>query len=573
MKGLIRKWRWLLLPLFVVVAAVLYVWLLSLGRYSFAYVEQGRTFFYDEVLIRSTLMQKGGAAQVVADWLTQFFVVPEVGVFVTALLLTVAMSLVAMTLKRLADKEWLALLAAVPVVAQGVLLYNTNYQYFGLVAYAMFAAALLFVAYCDRWRVVVAVVVALALLYLAGPVSVLFCVVFWVVELLRCARQSLWALVPLVVVIVVAQVSTLAGDGGELRHLVTPEGYFTLRLKAGSVVWLPWTMTLLVVLVACLWRKVGRKLRWGVVLGIVAAEVCASVGFALFAGSKYVAEQTEAVKELSYYSRRGEWARVEQCCREYELRKGGQNLLFHNYRNLALAEQGMLGERLFASPCYDIQSVYLQGDKTPGVAMVLSDIYFSMGHMALSQRYAFEALESLGNRSPRMLQRLAEIAIVTNEPRLASRYLRLLERTTYYSSWAAQHRLLLTDSIALSQHPLSSKRRCLFADNRLSGSLGLDDDLKHIARANPTHTATREYLCSLYLLSKDLTRFGQALDEFYPHEPLPRAFAEGAALLESRDPTLSGRFLIDDDTRARLLRFTQGERDPHTFWYFWKYSR
>lgn len=85
---------------------------------------------------------------------------------------------------------------------------------------------------------------------------------------------------------------------------------------------------------------------------------------------------------------------------------------FQNYHNVALAEQGLLADQLFMQPCIDIQTIYVPGNKTPYLSALLSDIYFSMGHIAFSQRYAFEANEGMGNFSPRMLQRLVQTSLI-----------------------------------------------------------------------------------------------------------------------------------------------------------------
>ena len=150
-------------------------------------------------------------------------------------------------------------------------------------------------------------------------------------------------------------------------------------------------------------------------------------------------------------------------------------------------------------PCIDIQTIYVPGNKTPYLSALLSDIYFSMGHIAFSQRYAFEANEGMGNFSPRMLQRLVQTSLIYGHYGTAKKYLDILESTLFYKDWATAHRRFLWNDPAVETDSiLGSKRKCLFPDNRFSGIKGLDDDLKQIVLKNPMHKTTIQYLGSLY---------------------------------------------------------------------------
>lgn len=215
------------------------------------------------------------------------------------------------------------------------------------------------------------------------------------------------------------------------------------------------------------------------------------------------------------------------------------NLLFQNYHNVALAEQGLLADQLFMQPCIDIQTIYVPGNKTPYLSALLSDIYFSMGHIAFSQRYAFEANEGMGNFSPRMLQRLVQTSLIYGHYGTAKKYLDILESTLFYKDWATAHRRFLWNDPAVETDSiLGSKRKCLFPDNRFSGIKGLDDDLKQIVLKNPMHKTTIQYLGSLYLLSKDIPRFKATLETFYG---TPGAAVRAARLLSGGSGCLCRR--------------------------------
>jgi len=81
-------------------------------------------------------------------------------------------------------------------------------------------------------------------------------------------------------------------------------------------------------------------------------------------------------------------------------------------------------------------------------AFIISDIYWQMGMVAMSQRAAFEAMESIEdfNKSGRALKRLALTNLVCGQYEVARKYLLLLEKTLFYSLWARQ-------MLPLTEHP------------------------------------------------------------------------------------------------------------------------
>ena len=86
-------------------------------------------------------------------------------------------------------------------------------------------------------------------------------------------------------------------------------------------------------------------------------------------------------------------------------------------------------------------------------AMMMSDVYLHMGFPNISQRAAFEVLESTSNynTSGRELSRLVETALITGQYEVALKYISLLESTLFYRNWAKQMR-------ELAAHPETIKR-------------------------------------------------------------------------------------------------------------------
>ena len=92
-------------------------------------------------------------------------------------------------------------------------------------------------------------------------------------------------------------------------------------------------------------------------------------------------------------------------------------------------------------------------------ASIMSNVYLEIGMLNMSQRSAFDLMESIpnGNKSGRAIKRLAETALYTGQHELALKYILLLEQTLFYRSWASSMRRFAEhpeqmESVPLFQH-------------------------------------------------------------------------------------------------------------------------
>lgn len=545
------------------------------GYYNFCYLEQWNTFIYNANYQKSILAQPGRCVQLLSSFLIQFFTRPLTGILTTALLLTGAAVLTADILYSWTKNKLTLPLALFPAAALFFLHHNVNCQYAGTVAFLWMLLFLRLQLLFRKFPIRFAYSLASTLLLFAaaGPIAFLYSWLILIIELSCYKKQALWfASLPLMAYLA-AKVCLWFGLSGELRHVLLPDGYFTLRLQPGSIIYLPWGLVLAVFLASGLCKSLRLKNR-GMQKALIAAQLVCAAAFTFDGISRYIDRNNEIFKELNHYARHSQWSKIIDRCENISM----NNLLFQNYHNVALAEQGMLSDQLFMQPCIDIQTIYVPGNKTPYISALLSDIYFSMGHIAFSQRYAFEANEGMDNFSPRMLQRLVQTNLIYEHYGTAKKYLDILESTLFYKDWATTHRRFLWNDPAVEADSiLGSKRKCLFPDNRFSGIKGLDDDLKQIILKNPMHKTTIQYLGSLYLLSKDIPRFKATLETFYgtPALPsvLPVCFQEGVVAFAAGDREILERYNIQTSTIERFDVFKQRpSTDTRNLWYFLKYT-
>lgn len=144
--------------------------------------------------------------------------------------------------------------------------------------------------------------------------------------------------------------------------------------------------------------------------------------------------------EYDFLLRQGKWEEI--------IDKNQENktmlLSCQNAVRIALWKTGRLG-------LHDMQSCLMNPKEvlsSRASAYMMSDIYLMLGQVGMSQRAAFEAMESIDNydKSGRSLQRLVETSLITGRTEVALKYISLLERTLFYRNWARKMR-------PLAEHP------------------------------------------------------------------------------------------------------------------------
>ena len=248
--------------------------------------------------------------------------------------------------------------------------------------------------------------------------------------------------------------------------------------------------------------------------------------------------------------------------------------------NLALAETGQLADKVFHYTQAGSDGVIPPWNQTVEIGEQLSDLYWSMGHVAYAQRMAFET-DVLDDRAfnPEMMIRLIETNLVSGAYDVAGKYIAILETDKQYRKTAASYRKYLNNDAAIEADPiLGAKRRCIPEKDFISLVRGIDEDLKDIARANPSYHNAIEYLGVIYLLDCEMDKFREMLDEFYGTEALPKlpvSFAEAACMLSEMDSGYWKRVGVSQGTFNRYREFKKRmgtglsmDRFDDTFWYY-----
>lgn len=248
--------------------------------------------------------------------------------------------------------------------------------------------------------------------------------------------------------------------------------------------------------------------------------------------------------------------------------------------NLALAETGQLADKVFHYTQAGSDGILVRWNMTAEAGERLSDAYWSMGHVAYSQRMAFEAnVMDERDVNPRMVKRLIETNLVFGAYPVARKYIDILGKEKGWKKVAEEYRHFLNDDAAIEADPvLGQKRKCVPEKDFISLVRGIDEDLKDIIRFNPGYHKAIEYLGVIYLLDCEMDKFKEMLDEFYGTEALPElpaSFAEAACMLSEIDRgywkkvgVSSELFKKYNDFKSRLENGLTPDKYKDTFWYY-----
>ena len=248
--------------------------------------------------------------------------------------------------------------------------------------------------------------------------------------------------------------------------------------------------------------------------------------------------------------------------------------------NLALAETGQLADKVFHYTQAGSDGIIVPWAQSVETGERLSDLYWSMGHVAYAQRMAFET-NVLDDRdyNPAMMMRLIQTNLVYGAHDVARKYIDILSESKADRWIADKYRPFLdNDALVDADSVLGPKRRCIPEKDFISLVRGIDEDLKDIARANPSYRNAIEYLGVIYLLDCEMDKFKGMLDEFYgtPALPeLPASFAEAACMLSETESgywkqvgVSQATFNRYRDFKKRLGTGLSMDKFNNTFWYY-----
>ena len=512
----------------------LVVFLFWACRYPFAltFQEQLQLFLFDADYFCERMAEPGGLARYVGEFLVQFYNATVIG----ALILAILFMMVQRLTWRLMRCEGYYYLSLIPALVLWFAMGDENVMLAYVVALIMAMGCILGLRLLERLSLIgkaIIALVALPLLYwLIGPLALLVAV----------CMMPMW-LAGLGVIYVVALVLASAWLlPYPLMRLAVGIGYYRFPVT------IPYLLILIPVLIAMMHygcRYLGeergtrkeergtRRSTFGRLLpkgrknealgrrtlategtqerGTWRGGAIMALGLAVFLlvaiPVAFDAKKYELM-EYDYLVRIKDWngiiAKAEQQTPDKPMSVSATNL--------ALAMTNQLGERAFEFYQHGSQGLLPPFERNYATSQLTGEIYFFLGLVNTAQRLAFESMEGISNynKSGRALKRLVETNIINGQYKVAEKYIKILEKTIFYRSWAERMRAMLGDEKAINAHPLyGTLRQYRLQEDFLFSDTELDKICGQLFMHNHQNQMAAQYLLLLPLLDRDMPRFMQ----------------------------------------------------------------
>jgi hypothetical protein len=231
--------------------------------------------------------------------------------------------------------------------------------------------------------------------------------------------------------------------------------------------------------------------------------------------------------------------------------------------NLALAQQNMLGEKMFKYYQNGVQGLLPDFTRDYTIPMITGEVYYHLGLINVAQRFAFEAMEALPDyqKSVRSIKRLAETNLINGSYAVSKKYLKLLQKTFYYKKWADRTLELMQNENSINAHPEWGRlRQCRVTEDFLFSEDERDMMLGLLFTQNKKNQKAFEYLLAYCLLTKDLKHFWQyfPMGQSFYTQHIPGNFQEALVYYWTtinKEPSKQIPFPISKQTQNRIAAY------------------
>ena len=535
MKNLmIKSWKPLLSLLFGV--AVVIFWSVPYMS-GLCFQEQYQMFLFDIGYFLERIVQPGGLADYISEFLVQFYYMPVLGGTIIALLLMSIQAISWGLMKQYGMKAVFPgyLLSFVPSIVLWCAMGDQNL----LLSFVVALSGALLMGWIhnrfhNRLVKVVFELVSTALVYwFLGPVVFLYAALMIGDTLMKGKQNghilsSLGYSACLLILTVAWILLTTQSLQYPLYRIFSGLNYYRYPgtvspLPLGVMIW-----TVVVVFFGMVpdghaWIKKLQQSK--VVIALAYVLVIVASWFGIKASFD---EMTYDLIDYDFLVRTEQWDKII----EKAEKKPATTPLGVSCVNLALSQKGMLADRLFEFYQNGGEGLFPTFTRDMISPVSTAEIFFRLGMVNDAERYMFEAQEAIPNyrKSARLTRRIIECEIINGNYQVAAKLLRRLQKTLFYSNWANQTMALLGNEKAINQHPIYGKLRkyrekkqdFLFSDREMDQMLGL-------LFLNDNHNRMAyEYLMCYELLQRDLEKFVQyyPLGRFVGYDHIPRSFQE-----------------------------------------------
>ncbi len=559
--------------------------------YNYFYVEQFNLFRFNCDYAWQTLSQPGGGVAYLAAFLTQFFFYPYAGALLSALLFTAISWQMAQIWKKLASGFSAPVFYFLPAVTLLWAQTNFIYHWEGTLALWISLLVLNLCLAVRRVRIqwLFAGIWAVAGFYWVGPYSLLTVIGIILIRIFSGQTSRKWMVLFLLPLALITPFTLYYRDVVmEWRFLLTSDAYYELRVSPPVMIRFAGWACLLNLVAACL---LGQRTfsfgKWGRIL-LPAVQVV-FVAWLMHVGSlHYNSSRNYGAKILDYYCRTGQWQQIL----DFPGLRADQNMMHACYQNLALLHLDQLGDRLIDYKQCGAQGLVIPWNMAVNTSMLLSDLYYQIGDIALAQEMAFEGMIASERAvSPRLLLRLIQTNLIYGYDAVAEKYIRILEETLAYADEARLYRQFIGHPEKVRSDPeLGGRYACVEHLSGLTNESQLFSDLGQIMHSNTSWRPAFQYFGAMCLLSKNddaIRDLVEHIKEMPDMRPVPRLFQEAVILVHEDKEELWADYGVTPEVANRFKAYRRAVISArrtgqmyelnnsygNTYWYYYMFKR
>lgn len=541
-----------------ILGAVAYLFWFLGYPFAMGYQEQFQMFLFDNAYFLERVAVPGGIATYIAEFLTQFYNGPAIGAAVIAVVYVWLQNMVWMLSKRNlreGDNRWLAyILSFVPTFMLWYQMGDESTLLAYPVSLVITLMTMLLMPRGKRGQAVYAAIVIPLTYWTVGPLALLLAA-YSGIQMARNANTRLSAVALIAVPLMYAVALIL------ISALFVP--YPLSRLFAGiyyyRLVEILSYMLIIIALVVLLLATLRLQINISKAKNVAPLAACAVVGLAAFMIPKAYDERKYDLVEYDWLVRQQRWndiiAKSEQ--------KQPDLPMSVCATNLALGMTGQLGDRCFDFFQNGDEGLMPPFERNFSTTLLTGDMYFLLGLVNTSQRYAFEAMESIPNynKSARTIKRLAETNLINGQYAVARKYLKMLQKTIFYKKWADRRMEMIDNPKLIDKHNVYGYlRKVRLTEDFLFSDQEIDKICGQLLMHNKDNMMAMQYLLIYPLLNRNLPLFMeyhnyvQTLKKYNPRvcvEAVALAYAMQRKLPQSEVEryklTPTWRYLINKD--------------------------
>jgi len=547
--------------------------------YHIFFKEQIQLFVYDSSYILSYFLKPGGLACLAGDFLTQFLYLKGGGAVVISMLIFFEWLLIVRILYSFELRKMATLWALFPVIVEWMIISRIDFSIAMSVAFALVLLAIfVYTLIKNKTASIIYGIIFVPVLYvLLGGAVFLFPAAILIYDIYRGEKRYLYWLTLIVLTVIIPYLL-------RSHYLITvTQAYYypytRINQKTSCLV------TVLILLFSSL--KIIRKYRVTILtcvltfLFIIASGIVGLIATTNFKREKILGIATEAYFE--------NWNKLLKMSEKSKL----ENPITAYYTNLALSKQMQLGDRMmdFYQPFVSGLFLWVNSESNWFTIFFSSDVFYHIGDMNMAQHSAMLGMIfSPYQRSSRLIQRLAEINVVTGDVPAAMKYIRMMESSLFHSKRAA-----FLKEAALSTRPddypwLQNKRSQIHVNDTMHTPFNVLLPLELLVKQNPDNRAALDYLLAYHLMSKNIPDFFNVYSSYCKDKTgyVPKVFAEALLIyfaINKVDPETIKEYNInpviikDFNDYTKLYESSKGnlellkEKFPNTYWLFYHFAK